>query len=477
MKRNQFITYISFVLFAVFLTQNFLVLTGCGNMIPPSGGPKDTLAPVLLKATPPDSTLGFNNKTITFSFDEYVELQDVQKNVIVSPNPGINPEFNYKLKTVTVKLNDSLKPNTTYSIDFGNSIQDINERNPLKNFTYIFSTGNHLDSLSFSGNVKLAETGLTDSTLIVMLHKSSDDSALINSKPDYITRLDGKGNFHFHFLPTGTFYVYALKDDNRIGKYFSKEQLFAFADYPVIISDSTPPLTLFAYATKNQEETNTAVQVPKAPAKNETPRLKYSTSVKSGQQDLLDSFSVKFATPLKSLDDKKIILSTDTSFTAVPNTTWYLDSSASILTYKGSLKPDTRYNLVTEKDFATDTLGLQLLKTDTLSFRTKRPEDYGSVRIRIKNFDPGSHPVLIISQNNKIVKMASLATAEFYQPLFLPGIYDLSILYDTNNNGKWDPGEFFGKHIQPEHVVPVKEKLSVKTGWDNEVEIEVSAAR
>jgi len=332
------------------------------------------LPPRLLKVTPPDSSKGFDARTITFSFDEYVELQDVFKNVLVTPTPENNPEIESKLRTVTVKLEDTLEPNTTYMINFGNAIQDINERNPLKNFTYIFTTGTYFDSLEFRGNVVLAETGGIDTSMIVMLHRTGEDSAVVNKKPRYITRVDGQGNFRFRFLPPGTYYAYALKDENGLGKYFSSEQLFGFAEDPVIVSDSTPTITLYAWSVKRPPETSASSPTTSRPGANEVARLRFSSSATGGQQDLLQDYYLQFSNPLKDFSPDLLKLSTDTSFLPAKDYAWELDSTRRRANLKIKWQEDTRYNLVLEKEFAKDSLDLQLLKSDTLQFRTKRPE-------------------------------------------------------------------------------------------------------
>src|SRR6187431_753466 len=175
------------------------VLTGCANMIPPTGGDRDSLPPLLLKASPPDSSKNFNNKTITFTFDEYIDQpQEIFKNLLVSPTPSVSPVVESKLRTLTVKIKDTLEPNTTYYYNFGDAIKDVNEGNVLHNFSYIFTTGNTFDTLQFSGKVILAETGGFDSTLIVMLYRRGEDSAVVKEpRPRYTARVDGKGNFRF----------------------------------------------------------------------------------------------------------------------------------------------------------------------------------------------------------------------------------------------------------------------------------------
>jgi hypothetical protein len=122
---------------------------GCAQMGAPTGGTKDTLPPRLVKALPEENKVQFIGNKIVFSFDEYIDLQDVPANVLVSPLTKINPQIEAKLKTVTVKFKDSLLPSTTYSINFGDAIKDVNEGNPFKNFTYIFPLAITLTLLSF----------------------------------------------------------------------------------------------------------------------------------------------------------------------------------------------------------------------------------------------------------------------------------------------------------------------------------------
>ena len=284
---------------------------GCANIIPPQGGPRDSIPPVLLKATPVDSTRNFTGNKIVFTFDEFVDVQAVQENLSVSPSPRINPSVDFKLNTVTVKLKDSLEANTTYSINFGDAIKDYTEGNPIKGFTYTFSTGKYIDSLELTGNVMLAETGKTDSTLIVMLHTSADDSVVVKDKPRYVAKLDSKGNFIFKNLPPKTFYLYALKDEGGTRRYFSDKQLFAFADKPVIVSGKTEPVTLYAYSVKpppQQTAAQSGINIGNRNKKGEgmaaDNRLKYLTNLNNNQQDLLANFTITFEQPLLSTQQK-----------------------------------------------------------------------------------------------------------------------------------------------------------------------------
>jgi len=444
-------------------------------MIPPTGGDRDSLPPHLQKVTPPDSSKNFINKPITFTFDEFI--QDVQQqnpyqNVMISPNPTTFPTIESKLRTLTVKLKDTLEPNTTYYINFGDVIKDVNEGNVLHNFTYIFTTGNTLDTLQLSGKVLLAETGGIDSTLIVMLHRSGEDSAVVKEKPRYITRLDGKGNFRFLYLPSGTYYLYALKDESGSGRH-SEKSLFAFADSAVEIKPNAAPVTLYAFVENKEPQPSSSINFPGANrpgAKPDDRRLRFSRS--GNMQDLLGDFYLSFERPLRNLDTTKLQVSTDSTFNPV-SSSWEIDSLKKRLTLKTTWKENTLYNLILDKDFAEDTSGRKLLKTDTLNFTTRKQADYGSLKLSFTNIDLSKNPVLQVSQNGTVIKTFPLNAAELYQPLFNPGEYDLSILYDENKNGHWDPGKFFGGRKQPELVKPLNKKITVRSNWDNEFEIKL----
>ena len=451
---------------------------GCANIIPPQGGPRDTIPPVLLKATPGDSTRNFTGNKITFAFDEFVDLQNVQENLTISPSPNINPSIDFRLNTVTVKLKDTLESNTTYSLNFGDAIKDFNEGNPIKGFTYTFSTGKYIDSLELTGKVILAETGKTDTTLIVMLHTSANDSAIIKDKPRYTAKLDGKGNFIFKNLPPKTFYLYALKDEGGTRRYFSDKQLFAFANKPVIISGNNEPVTLYAYAGKQVPQKPTVApnlniggnRIKTAGITIET-RLKYQTNLSNNEQDVLTSFIMTFEQPLRMFDSTKIRLYRDSLFIPDTGFSFKKDSSNKKIQLTNNWKENTIYHIILDKDFAQDSAGKKLLKTDTLTFQTKKLADYGSLQLKFKNLDLKKNPVLLFVSGETILKSVALTTAEFLQSLFLPGDYELRILYDDNKNGTWDPGQFFGKHKQPELVKPVERKITVKPAWHNEIEI------
>ena len=465
--------------FTVLLMAGITGSTGCANIIPPAGGPRDSTPPQLTRADPRDSTLNFRTTRLSFSFDEYIEVQNVQQELLVSPTPRIAPVVDYRLNTVTVRIKDSLEANTTYTYNFGNAIKDVNEGNAVKNFTYTFSTGSYFDSLEFRGNVILAQTGKVDTSLIVMLHSRSDDSAVLVDKPRYVTKLDNKGNFVFKNLPPRTYYVYALKDDNKTLRYFDDKNLFAFADSAVVISNATRNVTLYAYAnpvvakqTTPPPSTGGLGGRSRGGNTQTDRRLRFTTNLIGEQQDLLGKFTISFEQPLRSFDSSLVSLRTDTLFTPVTGYQFARDSGSNrVLVLTNTWQENTLYHLIMDKDFAEDSTGKKLLKSDTLSFRTKRLADYGRLKLKLRNLDLTKNPVLQFFTNGALSHSFPLSGPDLNVPLFFPGEYELRILLDDNRNGKWDPGIFFGKHQQPELVKPVERRLLIKPNWENEFEI------
>ena len=454
---------IVFLTAGCFIYTMSIIVTGCAQIGAPIGGPRDSLPPVLLEASPLNRTTKFTGKTITLNFDEYIQLQNLQQTLLVSPTPKINPDINFKLKVVTIKIRDTLEPNTTYSIDMGNSIQDINENNPFRNFTYVFSTGSYIDSLRFSGNVQLAQTGKADSTLIVLLYNDLDDSAVLKKKPKYITRLDSVGNFRFNNLAAGTYHVFGLKDESGQKYYTNKTQLFAFADSPVVVNGNTAAVKLYAYAEEKpvQKSTSTTSQTDK--------KFKFTTSLNAGLQDILIPLTLTFNNKLKNFDSTKIQLS-DTLLNPYKASSVTLDTSGKKVIIQNKWEENTAYKLIIPVDFATDSLGTALAKPDTIQFKTKKESDYGSIKLNFKNLEKFKNPVLQFVTNNEVANSYVLVSPTWSVKLFNPGDYELKILDDTNQNGYWDTGNYEMKK-QPEKVYNIPHKITIRANWENEKDI------
>ncbi len=429
----------------------------------PTGGPRDSIPPKLISTNPVTGATNFKGNRITLIFNEYIQLQELQQNLIVSPTPVNNPYIDYKLKNVTIKLRDTLEPNTTYTINLGNAIRDINENNIIRDFRYVFSTGATLDSLDLSGKVEIAETGKTDSTLIVLLYKNLADSAVIKQKPKYIARLNNTGVFTFSNLAPGAYKIYALKDADGSRNYNSKTEIFAFADTTIIVSNSTKPVNLFAYAELTEKPKGTAAAAEK--------KLRYTIKIVGEKQSIINDLTIEFNNRLKNFDKQKIFL-TDTLNKPLQNVNITIDTAFKKITISNKWKQDEPYRLIILKDFATDTSGNSLAKSDTLRFTTKSESDYGNIRLKFTNFDKSKNPVLQFVINNEVILSYPLTDANWNAPLFEPGEYEMRILYDDNKNGRWDAGNFAARK-QPEKVYSVPQKLAVRQNFEKDVIIEL----
>jgi hypothetical protein len=217
-------------------------------------------------------------------------------------------------------------------------------------------------------------------------------------KPRYITRLDSRGYFVFKNLPAKTFYVYALKDEGGTKRYMNPRQLFAFADKPVTVSVKNDSVTLYAFAAKKDKLVTAATPATGVkPATNAADRrLRFSSNLDNKQQDLLGNFIFTFEQAIKTFDSSKLTLFTDSLFTSVKDYSFRKDSTNRKIILKTEWKENTQYHIILDKDFVEDSTGKKLLRTDTLSFTTKKKTDYGILKLRIRNLDLSKNPILQI---------------------------------------------------------------------------------
>ena len=210
-----------------------------------TGGLKDTLAPVLKYSSPKNMSTNFEGDEIILGFDEYVKLKNLNKQLIISPpmkhEPLILPTT--ASKVITIKIKDTLQPNTTYSFNFGQSIADNNEGNAINQFKYIFSTGSYIDSLSISGQIKDAYEKNVDNFVSVMLYEVNDtfkDSVIYKQSPRYITNtLDSLRTFKLENLKAGKYLLVALKDKGGNNRYNPKDDKIGFLKHYITVPNDT----------------------------------------------------------------------------------------------------------------------------------------------------------------------------------------------------------------------------------------------
>ena len=210
-----------------------------------TGGLKDTLAPVLTSSTPKNFNTNFTGDQIILNFDEYVKLKNLNKQLVISPpmkyEPVITPTN--VSKVLTIRIKDTLQPNTTYSFNFGQSITDNNEGNAMNQFKYIFSTGPHIDSLSIGGVVKDSYEKNVENFVSVMLYEVNDkykDSVVYKDFPRYITNtLDSLRTFKLENLKAGKYLLVAMKDKGSNNKYNPKDDKIGFIKHFITVPNDT----------------------------------------------------------------------------------------------------------------------------------------------------------------------------------------------------------------------------------------------
>ncbi|RCS27755.1 hypothetical protein DUT90_02630 [Polaribacter sp. WD7] len=201
-----------------YISLTIIILTSCARTGRPEGGPRDETPPLFVIANPPYETIEFKGKEIKLTFNEFIKLKDINKQLIVSPplkNPLLITPQGAATKKLSLKILDTLRENTTYIINFGNAVEDNNEGNTLEAFKYVFSTGSYIDSLTTTGTVKDAFTTEDLKSTNVLLYKidtAYTDSIIYKKKPNYVTNTLDTTNFIFTNLRKGKYLMVALKE-------------------------------------------------------------------------------------------------------------------------------------------------------------------------------------------------------------------------------------------------------------------------
>ena len=268
-----------------------LSFTDCAKKGRPSGGLRDTIAPVILRSAPENFTTNFKNNEIRITFDEFIKLKDISKELIISPPlkypPVITPLS--VSKVLKIKILDTLKENTTYSFNFGNSILDNNEGNLFPNYKYVFSTGSYIDSLTLKGtavDALLPKTDFPTTVVLYQVDQSYKDSLVFLEKPTYITTtINETNNFELSNLKQGTYQLIALKEQTRNYTFQPKTDKIGFyKDLITIPTDSLFELRLFK-------------EVPDF--KPTRPKLESSNRISFGYEGKTDNYQITLLTPME----------------------------------------------------------------------------------------------------------------------------------------------------------------------------------
>lgn len=242
-------------LYYIFIIIAAAVMYSCANIGNPSGGPIDKTPPIFMRSNPTPNAVNVKDRKIEIFFDEIVTLKDPSTKIIVSPAQTEMPRMSALGRKVTVELVDSLLPNTTYTIDFSNSIQDNNEGNAIDNFAFAFSTGSVIDSMRVSGYVIDSRTLEPMQSVVVGLQSNLADSAFHKEKLQRVALTNDRGQFTIRNVSPGSYHIFALKDLDRDYKFGNPTEDIAFLDSIIVPSIGSREAADTVYNALNEIDT------------------------------------------------------------------------------------------------------------------------------------------------------------------------------------------------------------------------------
>lgn len=450
-----------------------LLWVSCANIMAPDGGARDERPPVMRDRSMKDSALNFHGGTLEFEFDEFIKLNDLQNQLLVTPLLKNNPRVKAHKRTLRIEIDDSLlQANTTYSISLGNAVLDLREGNAYPNLGFTFSTGAYFDSLSLHGMLIEANTGKPDTSSMVLLYPAGlNDSAFFLQKPLYVQKSEA-GHFQFRNLPARPFTIYALRDKNKNLRYDIPSEQIAYQQQSVQPGDSNM-IVLYSFEAKDTKDTISSKLVKRSTppvAQAASNKLVYFINVdttRSGKRvfGLKDSLILKFNRPLVKLNVNDIRLYQDSVLDASAIVS--LDSARQTVVVLTQWTEDALYKVELKKGFGQDSSGLQASASE-FYFRTKRRSDYGFLTIRYTS--KGSDIIELLRGEDVIMRNEvrdSLTTFDLLQP----DAYRIRIVHDANKNGKWDTGSFFPVKSQPERVELFPSLITIKANWENKIDV------
>lgn len=500
------------------------LFTACATVVNPDGGPKDERAPELMEVSPSNFCVYFEAKTIKFVFDEYIKVKNLEAELVSSP-PMKTPKAIVKGRLLLVTLEDSIKANTTYTLNFGNAIVDLNEGNPIEDFKYTFSTGSFIDSLSLQGIIKpIYEMDLPEKMWVMAYKKVAwMDSIPYLRKPDYLSRVKNR-LFRLENMSAGEYQLIAFEDKNKDYllndnefQGFAKDSIFANLDSAIINIDCYQPEPILSF---------------KGIVQKKYDQLDFGFNREIFEEDSLSIFLINKSLEAKKqqhytdkdsafirlgvgFDSLNVLIGTANQIDTVVwfpkkidtvavrlkfeslkklnylDTFWVKTSTRfdSLNTDKISLKSDSvdleftikkepkrfailfpyqgarAYMVLADKGAIVHNLGITNDSLGTV-FTLKEKEEFGTLKLSSSLKKPML--IQLIDGKNKVVKSVIVTQFPCYFDALLPGKYKLRLINDANENGRWDAGDYL-KNKKPEPCEYYKEPIEIRANWDVEV--------
>jgi uncharacterized protein (DUF2141 family) len=522
-----------------------LLLIRCANQTSPTGGPQDKKPPVLLESTPKNNEKNFKAKTFELSFDEPVKLKNANEEVLITPSLGKKSKIVAKKNKVLITPEKPLEDSTTYTIDFRDAVQDLNEGNPAYNLRLAFSTGPEIDSLQIFGSVNELFKEQIPEKITVALYQQ-DTFNIFNHTPVYFTRTDAKGRFSITNLKAGKYYIYAFEDKSRNLKVDSKSEKFGFQTQQIILDakkqdsikiwltrvDARPLKITSIRNTDRQSKIkfNKAIDSINVTAKDYELSYQYANT----QEEILifnppkkDSVQIKIVA-IDSVGNKLDTVSyIEINNTKLPKEKFTIQLNEPVYniekqqaTIEGTFsKPldgftldslfiqldTTQFVTIDKKDISIDPVKHKIKITKTFTpliskdEKSKAPQpifiagkgsfisiegdtsksvisnikilkedEMGALSIKVSTSIPNYILELMNSKGTVIKKLKNPKNHVFKN--LVPEEYKIRVIIDTNNNGKWDIGNF-EKKVEPEPVflyktIDKKYSTPVRANWE-----------
>lgn len=522
-----------------FIVIILLTIFRCANIARPTGGPKDSIPPKVLHENPPNYTTNFHVKKILIQFDEYIKFNNQNKEFSISPDLDKQPQYKIRKKFLEITLPDSLEKNTTYTINLGDGLVDYNEGNPLKNYTYVFSTGPELDSLTISGSVKNAFTKIydekVDKDVRILLIPISQDSIFGKKKANIYTSVDSSGNFVFKNLREDTYRIYAIKEQNNDRIYNSSEESIGFIKDSLVLNENIENINIEYSKGKpekfrtierkvqkngqilivfNQQLDNPDIKILDSLEYNKNKYIKFSEkndsafifleklnfdSLKleiSDNQKIIDTallrrskndkyerkiepifnisnkvdkvkhITITSNTPIKEIIKEKIILKED----SIQRKNYQLQQDSiekNKYHIRYNWKPKKNYELLFEEEAIIGYFDEKNPETK-LNYTYDESDNYGDILFNLENLEKDQQYIveLIDDKNTKVFDKKIIKNTNEIKYLKYPnGKYSIRIIKDINENGRWDPVDFYNKK-QAEPIWYMDKTFTIRPNWE-----------
>ena len=494
------------------------ILWQCASIQSPSGGEKDLNPPFVINSFPEQGALNMEPTLIKMEFDEYVKLNNLQKELLISPPLNKSPLMVLKGKKLQLELQEELKPNSTYTFNFGKGIADYHEGNILENYSLVFSTGDELDSLFLKGQVNSCHSATVGENIIVGIYQKEGidrDSSLFLQKPDYFGMLNKDGTFRIDHIRAGTFELCAFEDVNGNYQYDGSSEQIAFhknlvnsrdtsnfnlwlfkeeADLKLLdaqvkgngrihftynksidsaqvysradLIHKTANDSLFVWALNYPEDSFKVFSYVSAHLDSVMVQLdslqkqKTKLSIQEKYLRAKSALNVSSNTPILSIDTSKIIILSDSI-----QIEYSVEFNDFNLFFTFQQQAEQAYNLILQ-DGAVLSPDENKNDSTNISFYTKDRSALAALKISLET-DDDSYFIELLEDDKIIDRIDSGSNLKFSK--LLPNSYQLRITMDTDKNGKWSPGNYL-KNIQPEKVFYYTEEIKLRANWEFEID-------